>query len=1552
MSAVDNKKAKRRRSKNNTVTKSNASSNVSNNTPQGSHFSLGENGEAEKLEKLMDASDDSDMPLPTFPRGPNPYLDRERCLICGCERQDPPQAEKILAEMDGDAQKNTDVHELTQLPLWVCPSCRRAADSELEKKSGVDINLEQELHLDTSSLPFLPEVSLGGASEPTTPNGTLCTCEACTERRYHDWQIEAEHERETQELQKCWTDLRTIVRTLYGADDPALSEEDGVKIKDLVCRLCSRDPHQLFLRLESQVREFVIEKKVRLLKQLNCGYKSPPQAKEFISLLLDEYNQLCLASRLTAEYLTDLKEHIKKFNVTWELHNKHLFQSIVYTDPAIHNSLHLVIDQLRGAASKESYNEDTYPNLLHRFLKFQDEMSVILVVWRDCQQLIEAYNEEQTALKVKQKWLKEDWEFFKAQRKLLEQQVLKKQPKDRLSHSMEVQFTETMRNMLTGTKPAHEECFCPRCNRKRCTCDECTITHMITCGIINPDALENNNHTHTFNFPHDPSRYVIDVDPPSMSSTSSSSGSSSPIMVERNRLTLPFENEENEDIPEEIDSQSEDEEDDGDEDEDDEDDEDEDDEDDVEDDEVEGAEGSQESSSAGDGGSGGSPTDMDLGDKRMQAWVETEALKLMEKTDTCDCHHCVTQTQAEQLQKVEDNQCQCHVCLQQQGQTVSTSLPQHVPITPRPADLHIYPHIHGSPGLHSLQARNMRSILPPQLYDLHGPLRQAKLPVKLDFDNPENIQDHLYHAYGDWDNTPYDPRVVIGGYRYGGGLGSDLLPPPPLTTNSPYPPEPLSSVSQTATTTTTCTTTSALNNHLANAITKSMDRSNDHQVKPVLSDSCAKCSEPVSSLSSSLSSSGSQPHGPPCTRPATLGGNTQVQQTGVKQPHTHCKKHVNGKTTSQPSHNHSLQAHGGLQGVQSDLLKNSPRNKDELSRPLRNSSLNPHPCSHANTRNASAVHQTQGDSHAGCCPSSVPMATTVNNVSVGTSTVCTDPDCDAHHDDNCDSIDDSCSEQSSSTSTSNNQKEGSKYCDCCYCEFFGHGNPPVAQTSKNYAEMRERLRRRLKRKQTEAKTGEDRGGLTELTMESSCSHSKLADPLEMKGLEELLRFINGTEESKKEEKAQSSKAAKRARRKQRLAEEKAREEDRRQMEEEEKKKKIKEEKKKKEGLLRHLEERFSSSSEFESSTGSLKKKKGKHKEKSETILSAPLPTSVPPTQLSCRSVPRPIESAKPAKVETIVERKQEVIKGRDNTPSPKQVLKTSGSGSAPTTPTKDLRQQAMTDKSHTMTPDRQRRAKTAQRITPSNDTAVSYQPKPNTTLQPTPTILSKQPAQPAKQTAQQKPLQNNVPKTTNNTRKAIPPQPSPIQNHVDSQPEVDLSKKGKKKVVTPLVQPTASQPLPKSTHKQNGSILNSVQIVQAPSHSNGKFVDVTMGKDAKITSNGVVSKGNGELLIRPGKNHKLADKKQETGAPEQNKIGKGKKNKKKNKGADGCVDEIFMPRSESDLENGDMDEVERELEEFKRFCFDSPQPQKKEKLQVNFNLKDIFSKKKSGLGCS
>lgn len=65
---------------------------------------------------------------------------------------------------------------------------------------------------------------------------------------------------------------------------------------------------------------------------------------------------------------------------------------------------------------------------------------------------------------------------------------------------------------------------------------------MITCGIISPEVTEQlpTHHHPAGIYPNDPSRYIIDVTPPSMSSTSSSSGSSSPIAIDPERLVLPF----------------------------------------------------------------------------------------------------------------------------------------------------------------------------------------------------------------------------------------------------------------------------------------------------------------------------------------------------------------------------------------------------------------------------------------------------------------------------------------------------------------------------------------------------------------------------------------------------------------------------------------------------------------------------------------------------------------------------------------------------------------------------------------------------------------------------------------------------------------------------------------------------------------------------------------------------------------------------------------------------------------------------------------------------
>ncbi|KAG2455506.1 DDX41 helicase, partial [Polypterus senegalus] len=147
------------------------------------------------------------------------------------------------------------------------------------------------------------------------------------------------------------------------------------------------------------------------------------------------------------------------------------------------------------------------------------------------------------------------------------------------------------------------------------------------------------------------------------------------------------------------------------------------------------------------------------------------------------------------------------------------------------------------------------------------------------------------------------------------------------------------------------------------------------------------------------------------------------------------------------------------------------------------------------------------------------------------SVACRDQTCKSHKLANCTSChppceleeglgedEDSSSERSSCASSSNNQKDG-KYCDCCYCEFFGHNAPPAAPTSRNYAEIREKLRSRLTRRKEELPQRQD----SDLTMPSAIDH---------RDVDELLDFINSTEPKP----VNSAKAAKRARHKQKKKE--------------------------------------------------------------------------------------------------------------------------------------------------------------------------------------------------------------------------------------------------------------------------------------------------------------------------------------------------------------------------------------------------------------------------------
>jgi len=81
------------------------------------------------------------------------------------------------------------------------------------------------------------------------------------------------------------------------------------------CRLCEHDADELFQRLESQVREVVIEMKVRLLKELTVDHKVELRAHQFVSLLLSEYANLCASSQ-HATFIATFVRNISYTNIT------------------------------------------------------------------------------------------------------------------------------------------------------------------------------------------------------------------------------------------------------------------------------------------------------------------------------------------------------------------------------------------------------------------------------------------------------------------------------------------------------------------------------------------------------------------------------------------------------------------------------------------------------------------------------------------------------------------------------------------------------------------------------------------------------------------------------------------------------------------------------------------------------------------------------------------------------------------------------------------------------------------------------------------------------------------------------------------------------------------------------------------------------------------------------------------------------------------------------------------------------------------------------------
>ncbi|XP_048383884.1 protein FAM193A isoform X2 [Stegostoma tigrinum] len=1418
-----------------------------------------------------------------------PYSTGERCLLCRSERKDSSLSESGITNPNKMALSTSPkTNSMLHLPLWVCPDCRRTVE-----KDDRQVSLEQSLvnqdfllHMPMANN-GAPQDSIGGRlavgtqSVPGTDVNTTaaseiaCNCEACNERR----EISAENERESQQLQHYWSEVRYMVRCIYRQAGTPLADDqdqslvpDKEGMKELVDRLCERDPYQLYQRLEQQAREYVLEMKVRLLRHLSLGSKvttvaqGPPQAHQFISLLLEEYSALCQAARTISTFLITLEsEHLKKFQVTWELHNKHLFENLVFSEPLLQSSLPSLVAQLRlGTASHDSYSEDMYSTLLQRYLQMDQEMSRVAAEWLECQKRIDDYVDEQMAMKTKQRMLKEDWEFFK-QRRLLEEQLTN----SKKALTGENNFTDTMRHMLSSRLSMPD---CPNCNyRRRCTCDDCSLSHILTCGIMDssiPDDLSINTLPLQVESAPD---YLSEIRPPSMSSASSGSGSSSPITIQQHpRLILADSNSaptfgsDDEDVTPlsakfadiyPLNS--------------------------YDDAEVvanmNGIHGElngggenmalkDESPPVSSTSSSSSEVDDEDGDdgesssEPPASHPEEMAGKRVARKEEVRRDSPPPSYPSQQADQVQ-NVCECHVC-KQEGSGLNTSalaagrlpnshqfLPTEKPSHPA---LHLYPHIHGHLPLHTIP-HLPRPLLHPTLYATTPPFTHNKALPSAPPPNHTSkhqvfnasLQDHIYPScFGstDWNNP------LLTSHKLASLWGSELINGDKPWNPAAFLPEtlsgdvlgsPLPEIRPEALPPTTSTDTAVTDTKEKKPTSRKKCLYNTppsvETNKVIMATSSATSS--VSSTATTVQSSSNQ-FKVSSKRPTSLG---EVFHSLGKDDHRH-------PTPVAP--------------------RNSPTGLTSLPS-LAPTPLSPASAPHMSNLVTSPFPKTAStapgfvDSHSGLCPTSTaaPAATTEGSVSASAS-VCSDPDCEGHPCESSNVYDhqqfdgeesqdeDSCSEHSSSTSTSTNQKEG-KYCDCCYCEFFGHGGPPAAPTSRNYAEMREKLRLRLtKRKEEQPKKADQI-----LEKEQIVDHRKVED---------LLQFINSTESKP----VSSTRAAKRARHKQRKEEKarleaEAREREQLQLLEEQRRQEEEE----------RLKQELQRLQELQQIRSAKKKKKERIKEsqKNECFL----------------------QNAR------LKETAVELVNDNGKSQHPDTVAK------------------------------------------PPNP------PPPQTNSKEEQCVL------PESSTTQQSPANGKDPRLTQapSQREAKAKQP---EGSISLELSVPNEVNGKQKVKSLVVKQSTERPLkptegfrPCETYPKSSVKCQAELGTPKPKLSECQIVAETRKEEKKgVNSNGKklnhVKEEKVLAMSEPAPSNDQQQVNKNTAESPQPK-GKTKKNKKK-KGdkLNSSIDDVFLPK-DIDLDSVEMDETEREVEYFKRFCLDSAR-QNRQRLSINWSN---FSLKKT-----
>ncbi|CAF0844840.1 unnamed protein product [Adineta ricciae] len=196
------------------------------------------------------------------------------------------------------------------------------------------------------------------------------------------------------DTRKLWHTVAQLIKSIYHKTDREypnnLTANDLSQAKEYVQILTQSDSESLFNKLEAIVVAYINEVRSQVLKRIQTCSKASNDVQLFISYLLDKYQTFIQAVKHVSTIVSYFEEnYLKSFQLTWLLYNQHLFEKFVYMDKKIQNSMSEMVDLLQPTTNtntnQKEYSPAEYTQLINRFLEFDEQMSEIACLYKDCQ---------------------------------------------------------------------------------------------------------------------------------------------------------------------------------------------------------------------------------------------------------------------------------------------------------------------------------------------------------------------------------------------------------------------------------------------------------------------------------------------------------------------------------------------------------------------------------------------------------------------------------------------------------------------------------------------------------------------------------------------------------------------------------------------------------------------------------------------------------------------------------------------------------------------------------------------------------------------------------------------------------------------------------------------------------------------------------------------------------------------------------------------------------------------------------------------------------------